>query len=200
MEFREALARRRMVRNYQPRPVPEDKLDRIATAALRAPSAGNSRGVAVVVITDPTTRSALATAAGEADYVARGFDPWISRAPAHLVLLVSEAAYHRRYRMPDKLDGEEIAWPVPYWWVDAGAALMAMLLAAVDEGLAAGFLGFHALSALPEGLGIPPEYAPVGVVTVGYPAPDRRSRSLDLSSPGRLIHRERWDPPGGGGP
>ena len=39
--------------------------------------------------------------------------------------------------MPDKLsDGEEIDWPVPYWFVDAGAALMLVLLAAIDEGLA----------------------------------------------------------------
>jgi hypothetical protein len=39
----------------------------------------------------------------------------------------------------DKLqDGKEIEWPVPYWHLDAGAALMLILLAAIDEGLAAG--------------------------------------------------------------
>ena len=44
--------------------------------------------------------------------------------------------------MPDKLDdGEEIEWPVPYWFVDAGAALMMLLLASLDEGLAAGVSG-----------------------------------------------------------
>ena len=44
--------------------------------------------------------------------------------------------------MPDKLDdGQEIDWPVPYWFVDAGAALMLLLLAAIDEGLGAGRVG-----------------------------------------------------------
>ena len=44
--------------------------------------------------------------------------------------------------MPDKLhEGEEIEWPVPFWFVDAGAALMMLLLAAIDEGLAAGLTG-----------------------------------------------------------
>lgn len=198
MEFSEVLARRRMVRNYRDEPVPADSLERIAGAALRAPSAGNSQAIAVVVVTEPGLRSEIAVAAGEPGYIARGFDPWISRAPAHLVLLVSEAAYHRRYRRPDKLTaaGDEIDWPVPYWWVDAGAALMAMLLTTVDEGLAAGFLGFHALSDLPGSLGVPDEYLPVGVVTVGYPAPDRRSASLDLGRPDptSVIHRERWEP------
>lgn len=198
MEFRDVLARRRMVRNYADRPVDRSSLERIAAAAMRAPSAGFSQGQAVVVVTDPDIRGHIAEAAGESEYVQSGFDPWVSGAPAHLILCVSEEAYHRRYRMPDKVDaeGNEIDWPVPYWWVDAGAALMAVLLAAVDEGLAAGFLGTHSLQDLRSRLGIPEEYTPIGVVTVGHPAPDRRSSSLDL---GRrplesVVHWERWDP------
>lgn len=198
MEYHEVLARRRMVRNYTGEPVDRRALEKIAHAALRAPSAGFSQGQAVIVVTDPEKRRQIAAAAGEAAYVESGFDPWISRAPAHLVLCVSEEAYHRRYRMPDKLDagGSEIEWPVPYWWVDAGAALMAVLLAAVDEGLAAGFLGTHALEDLQTLLRIPPEYTPIGVVTIGHAAPDRRSGSLDLGRKplASVIHWERWLP------
>src|SRR5690606_6631091 len=135
MEFSEVLRRRRMVRNYTDEPIEPLALERVARAALRAPSAGYSQGLALVVVTDAAIRHRLAEAAGESEYVIRGFDPWISRAPAHIIPSVSEQAYHRRYRMPDKVDeqGEEIEWPVPYWWVDAGAGLMAILLAAVDE-------------------------------------------------------------------
>src|SRR5690606_1202389 len=136
MDFAEVLARRRMVRNYRDEPVDPAALTRVAEAALRAPSAGFSQGQAVIVVTDAEIRAQIAAAADEDEYVARGFDPWISRAPAHIVLCVSEEAYHRRYRMPDKLDaeGKEIDWPIPYWWVDIGASLMAVLLAAVNEG------------------------------------------------------------------
>lgn len=196
MEFKEVLARRRMVRNYDTRPLDTDSLQRVAAAALRAPSAGNTQGISVVVVTEPGTRNAIADLAGETEYVSRGFDPWISRAPAHLVITVSEQAYHERYREPDKTgpDGEEIEWPVPYWWVDAGAALMAVLLAAVDEGLAAGFLGTHAMPELAGMLGIPEAHHPIGVVTVGKAIPDRRSSSLDRArkEPGPAIHRELW--------
>ena len=54
-----------------------------------------------------------------------------------------EDDYHDRYQKPDKVEesGEEIEWPVPWWWVDAGKAMMILLLAAVDEGLGAGIFG-----------------------------------------------------------
>ncbi len=181
MEFKEVLKRRRMVRNYRDDPVDPATLSRVAASALRAPSAGNSQGVSVVVVTDVQRRQDIANLADEAAYVAAGFDPWISRAPAHIVISISEQIYHNRYRERDKVDdrGEAISWPVPYWWVDAGAAMMAVLLAAVDEGLAAGLLGVHSIPELKQLLEIPDEFAPLGVITVGHPAPDRRSKSLD---------------------
>jgi FMN reductase [NAD(P)H] len=170
-----------MVRNYRTDPVDAATLAGVASAALRGPSAGHSQGIAVVVVTDAKRRQMIGEMAKEPEYVAAGFDPWISRAPAHIVVAVSERIYHDRYSEPDKLgeSGEEIEWPVPYWWVDAGAAMMAVLLAAVDEGLAAGFLGVHSISELKELLRLPDHFEPIGVITVGHPAPDRRSGSLD---------------------
>jgi nitroreductase len=185
-----------MVRNYTGEPVDRAILERVASAALRAPSAGNSQGIAVVVVTDSAKRASIARLAGEESYVARGFDPWISRAPSHLVIAVSEKIYRDRYSEPDKLgpDGKPIEWPVPYWWVDAGAAMMAVLLAAVDQGLAAGFLGVHSTPDLARLVGLPDHFSPIGVVTVGHPAPDRRSSSLDRPKRGRneVIHWEIW--------
>lgn len=185
-----------MVRNYTDEPVSREALDRIAAAALRAPSAGNSQAIAVVVVTDESIRREIAALAEESAYVKAGFDPWISKAPAHLVISVSEKVYRDRYSEPDKLgeDGSTIEWPVPYWWVDAGASLMAVLLAAVDEGLGAGFLGVHSLPELSELLGIPGHFDPIGVVTVGHPAPDRRSGSLDRpkKTPDDVVFENSW--------
>ena len=196
MDFDEVLRRRRMVRNYRPDPVPPEVLDRMVDAGLRAPSAGNSQGLGFVIVTTEVKRRAIAELADEASYLEHGFDPWISRAPAHIVLTVSELIYRERYREPDKLgpDGNEIDWPVPYWWVDAGAALMAVLLAAVNEGVAAGFLGVHAVSGLGALLDIPGHHTPIGVVTIGYPLPDRASGSLERGKRPRsaVVHRESW--------
>src|SRR5688500_1560068 len=195
MGFSDLLARRRMVRNYTSEPVDEAAIDRIVDAARRAPSAGFSQGQRFIVVTDPEVRKQIADAADEPEYVAAGFDPWISSAPVHVVVCVREDDYHERYREPDKLaDGDEIEWPVPYWWVDAGAALMLVLLAAVDEGLAAGFVGFHALPSIKQILDIPDDVTPIGVVTLGHPAPDRKSGSLKRGRKPKeqTIYRDRW--------
>jgi len=180
VEFHEVVRKRRMVRNYTPAPVDPEAITRIIDNARRSPSAGFSQGQYFVVVTDDDSRRAIAELADEPAYVAAGLDPWISSAPVHVVVCTSEGDYHRRYNEPDKLqpDGSEIEWPVPYWWVDAGAATMTLLLATVDEGLAAGFFGVHRLDGLAELIGLPPEVLPIGVVTIGHPAPDRRSGSL----------------------
>ncbi len=196
MEFRDVLTKRRMVRNYQPGPIPTDTVDRIVDAGLRAPSAGYSQGLGFVVVTGEDHRRQIAALGEEEEYLAAGFDPWISGAPVHIVISVSEERYRERYREPDKLgpNGEEMEWPVPYWWVDAGAALMAVLLAAVDEGLAAGFLGVHSFPGLAELLRLPPDQTPIGVVTLGKAAPDRRSGSLARGPRPRasMVHFESW--------
>ena len=188
-----------MVRNYHPGPISSEAVERIVTAALSAPSAGYSQGQSLVVITDRTTRANIASLADEPRYVAQGFDPWLSNAAVHIVLCVSAEAYQRRYREPDKMASRrsETPWPVPFWWVDAGASLMAILLAAVDEGLAGGFLGAHAVPGLAELLGVPDHTTPVGVVTIGFPAADRRSTSLNRGKRPRseVVHYGRWSSP-----
>ncbi len=194
MDFSEVINKRRMVRNYTDEPVSSDAIKRVLDAGRRAPSAGFSQGQSFVLVTDATTRVGIARLAGEDEYAASGFDRWISKAPVHVIVCVSEEAYHERYREADKVnsEGAEIEWPVPFWWVDAGASLMAILLAAVNEGLAAGFLGVHDLTGLKSLLSIPAEVSPIGIVTIGHPAPDRRSGSLARGWKPDVIHRDRW--------
>lgn len=195
MEFADVVRRRRMVRNYLPDPVPDDVLEKVLMTARRAPSAGFSQGQSFVVVTDQALRSAIAEIANESEYVEAGFDPWLSRAPVHVVLCTSEAVYRLRYAEADK-DGSMDAqdWPVPYWHVDAGASLMLLLLAAVAAGLGAGFAGSHNLAGISDLLGIPDDVTPIGLVTLGFPAPDRRSGSLERGwkAETEVIHRERW--------
>jgi nitroreductase len=188
-----------MVRNYTDEPVDDDALERIVDAGVRSPSAGFSQGQRFVVVTNEAQRVAIAVAANEPEYVAKGFGPWISKAPAHIVVCVDRDAYLERYSEPDKAGEDaqpstEDDWPVPYWWVDAGASMMAILLAAVDEGLAAGFLGSHNLAMIHETLGIPDDILVVGVVTIGHPATDRRSGSLTRGWNPRstVVHHDHW--------
>lgn len=188
-----------MVRNYTDEPVDTDAVSRIVHAAVKAPSAGFSQGQRFVVVTDDERRAEIAKAGGEEYYVSDGFDPWISRAPVHIVVCVDKGAYLRRYSEPDKNEGEvrestESDWEVPFWWVDAGASMMAILYAAVDEGLAAGFLGAQSFEHLHEVLRIPDDVSIVGICTIGHPAQDRKSGSLKRgwSAPADVVKWEQW--------
>jgi nitroreductase len=182
MDFREVVRRRRMVRHFAAEPVEREVLERIAAFAQRAPSAGFSQGQRLVIVTDPALRHQIGLLCGELDYTESGFDPWISEAPALFIPCVSEGIYHARYREADKVDesGTETEWPVPYWWMDVGCTVMLVLLAAVNEGLAAGFAGLEAAGyvELRAMLGIPDDFSPVGVIPVGRALPDKRSDSL----------------------
>jgi nitroreductase len=199
MTFRELLRRRRMVRHYLREPVGRETLERIVSTVRRAPSAGYSQGQRLLVVSERALLDELA--AWEQREAPEGVEPWFGTAAAHVLVLVREDDYHDRYREPDKLqDGAEIEWPVPFWFVDAGAALMLILLAAIDEGLAAGVYGVARedekfLRGL---LKIPSELSIVAGVTLGKAAPDpewstRASRFKQRRRPpDDVVHWQSW--------
>lgn len=196
MDFAEVVRRRRMVRHFTAEPIPTEMIERIVETAQHAPSAGFSQGVSFVLVTDPEMRRQIARLTDEEGYVSRGMHPFISEAPAQIVVCTSEKVYRDRYQEPDKLgpNGEEIEWPVPYWHTDAGCAMMLILLAAVNEGLSGAFVGAFDPPALQRLLGIPEHFTPIGVVMVGHGAEDVRSPSLKRGRRGLddVLHRERW--------
>jgi nitroreductase len=180
MEFETVVRRRRMVRHFKPDAVEMSTIKRILELAQHAPSAGFSQGSSYIVVTDASTKEKIARLQGEAEYMRAGFHGWVSEAPVAIVACVSEKVYHDRYREPDKLrpDGTEIEWPTPYWFFDIGCGCMIILLAAVDAGLAAAFSGVSKVRAMKELLGIPDDFHPVGVISIGKPDKDVKSPSL----------------------
>ncbi len=117
-------------------------------------------------------------------------------------MLTREDDYHDRYRERDKLQitgGTEIEWPAPYWYVDAGAAVMALMLAAIDQGLDTAIFGVTDVPALSRLLELPDDLRFVAVVTMGYPvdATDEPSRDASVFTRRRkeradVVRWERW--------
>jgi nitroreductase len=206
MEFDEVVRRRRMVRNYDPdRPVPADVLDKIVRHGLRAPSAGFSQGWGFLVLTEPADRDRYWSSTTEG----AGVEPvwkghWLTRmrnAPVLIVCLANKSAYLDRYAQPDKgwTDKDEAHWPVPYWDIDTGFAALLMHLSAVDEGLGSCFFGLPVptIANFKEAFGVPDEFNPIGTLTVGYRAPDKRSPSLKRGHRpvDEVVHHGRWATP-----
>jgi nitroreductase len=203
MEYSEVVRKRRMVRSFTDEPVAVAAVERILDTARRGPSAGHSQGVEFVVVTDDRTRSTIARGFERVRAVS-GHKNFVAQAKVHIVICANEEAYKERYREPDKMRvradiSDDDLWTIPYWYTDAGCAMMLLLLAAVDEGLAAAFVGFgHGEAPLRALLGVPDEHRIVGAVLLGHEAPDAREFG-DISADPRprrplaeVVHRERW--------
>jgi nitroreductase len=185
MDFGHVIRSRRMVRSFSNDAVPRDVIERIVETARRGPSAGFSQGVEFVVVTEPALRERLVEIASVGQTMRDGLAP----APVHIVVCVSADIYRRRYREPDKERvrahmSDDDLWHVPFWWVDAGAAMMLLLLATTNEGLASFFYGIWRMDELKSLLSVPDEHTPIGVVTIGH-------RALHEMTQGSAIARRR---------
>jgi nitroreductase len=123
LDLADAVRRRRMVRAFRDDPVDPRVVDRLVDLARRAPSAGNSQGMAYLVLEGADTAAYWDVTLPAERRATFGW-PGLVDAPVLLVVLVRPAAWVERYAESDKaaagLGGSADDWPVPYWWVDAG--------------------------------------------------------------------------------
>jgi nitroreductase len=173
MEYAEVVRKRRMVRDFDGRPVDAAVLRGVVDAACRVPSAGFTQGTSFLVLegSDATEYWDITLTQSK-----RAMFPWpgLLRAPVLILPLADADAYVDRYAEPDKaatgLGVSADAWSVPYWWVDAGLAVQALLYGAVDAGLGALFFGiFDHEPAVLAHFGVPPHLRAVGTVAIGHP-------------------------------
>ena len=201
MDFNDVLRRRRMIRRFEQKPVPDDVLRRVLEAARHAPSGGFSQGFDFIVLSKPEELEWFyRTTDDPADPESYpGREPAV--APACIVLpFANKQAYLDRYAQPDKaqfgMDKEE-NWPVPCWTVDAAMAIMLILLAAVEEGLGAWYLFMSRGEAdVMRELGVPPACDLLGLIALGYPSPDDKPRTSVFAKRRRafedMFHVGRW--------
>ena len=126
--------------------------------------------------------------------------PGLLTAPVLVVAYVRPDSYTERYAEPDKdatgLGTDTSTWPVPYWWVDGGAAVEHLLLGAAAAGLGACLFGqFEHEPAVRTAFGVPDDRRAVGTVALGWPSPDDepgRSATRPRPALDQIVHRSRW--------
>ena len=194
------LRRRRMTRSFLPTPIPDDIVDRVLAAGLRAPSAGNTQGTDLVVLVGPKQTARYWDVTLPADRRDSFAFPQLLDAPVLVVPVAAPGEYARRYGEPDKHRtalSHRDRWPVPYWYVDTAFAAMLVQLAAVDAGLGVLFFGlFGHVDAVRAALGIPGDREPIGTIALGYPDPAHERPGRSASRPrrpvGDVVHRGGW--------
>jgi nitroreductase len=176
MEFTDVLHRRRMVRTFTDRPVPDVTLRRLLRAAQRAPSAGHTQPLVLLVARDPGVRRGLAAASWS-----RGARP---DAGALTVVFCGDLAREAE-RYGARGAGK-------YLYMDVAHAALLFMLSAVNEGLGSGFIGDFHEEHVQAVLDLPPHVVPVGMVILGYanePPRDRPWRPLR-----EIVHHDRYTP------
>ena len=150
MDALEAIRTRRSIRQYQDKPVPQDLVQQVLTAAMSAPSACNAQPWQFVVIRDRKILKEVPR-----------LNPYAAMAEhAPLAILVC-----------GDLSLEVSAG---YWVVDCAAAVQNLLLAAHALGLGAVWTGIYPQQDRIEGfrglLNLPQQVIPHSLIPMGYPA------------------------------
>lgn len=148
MEVMEAIQKRKSIRDYEDRPVPEEKLRKVLEAARLAPSASNRQRWKFIVVRDGKRRQELSRAAGGQSHVAQ--------APVVIAAVAT---------MPEYV----MKCGVPAYAVDLAIAVDHMTLAAADEGLGTCWIGAFSQEQARAILEVPEGYRVVTLLPLGFP-------------------------------
>lgn len=188
-----------MTRSFLTDPLPHGTVEKLIDLARRSPSAGNVSALEWLVLDTRQDVEAYWDTTLRAEKRKAFAWPDLLNAPVIVIPWVDPFRYLERYREPDKahlpLGTSLEVWGVPYWFVDGGAAVQTLLLAAHDAGLAALFFGLFAHEPQVRArFGVPEDYRAIGAIALGYRGNDkpsgsqhRRRRSLD-----EVLHRHLW--------
>ncbi len=137
-----AVKSRHSVRSYLPDPVPKATLDRIIEAARLSPSAMNRQPWHFIVVTEKEKRKVLSSG---------HFAHFLEEAPVVIVGCGDKDAS-------------------PKWYaVDTTIAMQTMVLVATGEGFGTCWIGSFDADEVRALLGIPPSYAIIALLALGYP-------------------------------
>lgn len=185
------ISKRKIVRNYVKSKKNYPELKTIAKYTIKIPTAGFSRGIEIIHVSEKQNIELLAKYSNEDIYVEKGYEKWISKSVSLFLIIINVDAYHKRYNEIDKITSKKSTdWETPYWYVDAGAAMMNCMLLIEEAGLRSGFLGSHNMSndKIKKHLSIPDEYLLLGFITAGV---ENKSKNNTKSRKKRkIVHNE----------
>ncbi|TFG64261.1 MAG: nitroreductase [Spirochaetales bacterium] len=170
MDVYEAITLRKSVRSYEDRPVEEEKLKRIFSAARLAPSASNRQEWRFVLVTDKTFIGRLAEEGANQAFLAE--------APV-IIACCAET------------DGHNMKCGLPCFPIDVAIAVDHITLCAAAEGLGTCWIGAFDPETVKKILGIPAHIRVVELLALGYPKDP--SAAVKMRKPmDDILFRNAW--------
>lgn len=176
----------RSIREYLPKPIPDEVVDELVAAAQAAPTSINSQEISLLVVRDKALRAQFAEIAGG--------QPWIAEAPLFFVFV---ADLYKAKLAADKVgkplvipDSVEATIAVS---IDAGICMGTVITAAESLGLGIVPIGGirNNPQAVIELLDLPEYTYPINGLAVGYPA--NLSQQKPRMPVAAFRHDEKYD-------
>ena len=168
MDVAQAIRNRYSCRNYQDKPLEQEKLRTILEAARQAPSAKNLQDWRFVVVTDPLTKKKLAAAANSQTFLEN----------ASVIVVACTVSDHVMRC------GQAIG-PI-----DVAIALEHMCLQATELGLATCWIGSFYPDKVKPIVGIPADVTIIELLAIGYPADTPKEHRREATD--RVVSFETW--------
>jgi nitroreductase len=172
-EVLDTILKRRTVRTFQQKEVPDEVIGKLVEAAMYAPSRLGKRPWHFVVIREPRIKEGLASALK--------LHPAVGLAPVVIAI-----CGNRRVSST--------------WDLDGAAAAQNILIAATSLGLATAWIGGHATalwdsvsSVFEEAVCAPPDIGLLALIAVGYADEETKPRTKDELWDHTRVHWDRWD-------
>ncbi len=146
------ILKRRSIRRYEPRDIPEDVMKQILEAGRQAPSAANRQPIRFVIVRDHELTKSFSS---------MPFNGFMKDAPAIIVGCADTKSL---------LTGK---WAL----VDATIAMQNMVIAAWSLGVGSCWIGAFDEKSVKESLKIPDKWKVVALLTLGYPAEEPKPRN-----------------------
>jgi len=190
MELQEVIKRRRSIRKYQSNPVPDEMIYQLLEAARLAPSGTNRQPWRFLIVKNAEARKRL--------YEAAYRQSFLLEAPVVLVCCADlNTISNTRIRMEELVSAgvfspeevasypglnavpqseEEIKKFVPHLMLNVAIAIEHIILTATDLGLGSCWVQLFNPKKVMQAVDLPPNYAVVALVPIGYPAQNPPAR------------------------
>jgi len=157
MEVKEAINRRKSIRKYQDKPIPEEIIKELLDAARKAPSAKNTQSHKYFIVKDKETINKLKEN--------NAFkQPFVYDAPLIIVCCADPKQYPERVDVDDTSENYAI--------IDLSIASSFLVLRSTELGLGSVFVAWIYRDKIKEILNIPKDYIVPFVILIGHPAED----------------------------
>ena len=161
----EMITSRQSDRRYDPRPVEQEKLERIIEAARMSPSANNAQPWKFIVVTDPDLIQKIADAASAK---LLGMNSFVTQAPVQIIIVREKTDIQTR--------AASVMKRRDYSLIDIGIASENICLQAEAEGLGSCMIGWFDERSVKKYLGIPGSKRVELIITIGYSISNKKEK------------------------